>query len=284
MRDYGKVAPQFWTGATGRKLKEAGPEAVIVAMYLMTSPHANMIGLYYLPKLYLAHETGLGMEGASKGLASAIEAGFCDYDEASEHVFVFAMVRFQVSESLKVEDKRCKGIENELAKVPKGALRKRFFDLYGEAFHLTSQPVKASPYEAPSKALASQEQEQEQEQEKNTLSVDTDPEEARAPAQEKPQRVIPVPAILAAYHERLPMLTAVRKMTDNRKRKLKARWTEDSERQSVEYWDKFFGYVAQSDFLTGRDNRWTACDFEWLIESSNHVKVIEGKYENREGA
>lgn len=126
--------------------------------------------------------------------------------------------------------------------------------------------------------------EEKRREEINTLSVNTDSEDAKAPAQEKPQRVIPVPAILAAYHDRLPMLTAVRKMTDNRKRKLKARWTEDAERQSVEYWDKFFGYVAQSDFLTGRDNRWTACDFEWLIESSNHVKVIEGKYENREGA
>lgn len=162
MRDYGKVSPQFWTGDTGKALKKAGPEAVIVAMYLITSPHANMIGLYYLPMLYLAHETGLGNEGASKGLERAIEAGFCTYDEASEHVFVHAMARFQIGEQLDAKDKRCKGVENELAKTPKGALRLAFTKMYRVAFHLAEPPKE----EAPSKPLASQEQEQEQEKEK----------------------------------------------------------------------------------------------------------------------
>ena len=68
MRDYGKISPSFWTGKTGKAIKAGGQEAVVVAMYLMSSPHSNMIGLYYLPMMYLAHETGLGFEGASKGL------------------------------------------------------------------------------------------------------------------------------------------------------------------------------------------------------------------------
>src|SRR5439155_917307 len=83
MRDYAKISPQFWIGSTGRKLRDAGPEATLVALYLLSNPHANMLGLYYLPQLYIAHETGLGIEGASKGLRRTIEAGFCDYDEAS---------------------------------------------------------------------------------------------------------------------------------------------------------------------------------------------------------
>ena len=59
MRDYAKVSPQFWIGKTGKAIKKAGPEATIVALYLMTCPHANMIGLYYVPLMYIAHETGL---------------------------------------------------------------------------------------------------------------------------------------------------------------------------------------------------------------------------------
>src|SRR5690606_17223924 len=161
MRDYAKVSPQFWTGETGRQLRAAGPEAMVVAMYLMTSPHANMIGLYYLPKRYLAQEAGLGMEGASEGLARAIEAGFCTYDDASEHVFVHAMARFQIGDQLKADDKRCKGVHNELSRAPKGPLRKAFAAIYGRAFHLPAEPET----EAPSKPLRSQEQEQEQEQE-----------------------------------------------------------------------------------------------------------------------
>lgn len=161
MRDYGVIAPQFWTGATGKRLKAAGPEAVIVAMYLMTSPHANMIGLYYLPTIYLAHESGLGLEGASKGLASCIEAGFCLYDEASEHVLVVEMARFQIGTDLKPGDKRSKGVANALSKVPQGALLSRFLNRYAVAFSLEFSDV----VEAPCKPLASQDQEQDQEQE-----------------------------------------------------------------------------------------------------------------------
>ena len=76
MRDYGKISPSFWTGKTGKAIKAGGQEAVVVAMYLMSSPHSNMIGMYYLPMMYLAHEAGLGLEGASKGLRRACEAGF----------------------------------------------------------------------------------------------------------------------------------------------------------------------------------------------------------------
>lgn len=136
MRDYAKVAPQFWTGATGKKLRAAGPETVMVAMYLMTSPHANMIGLYYLPMVYLRHETGLPFEGASKGLERAIEAQFCQYDDASEMVWVVEMARFQIADTLDAKDKRCKGIENELAKVPDSLMRRGFYDKYAAAFHL----------------------------------------------------------------------------------------------------------------------------------------------------
>jgi hypothetical protein len=121
-------------------------------------------------------------------------------------------------------------------------------------------------------------------EEQKTLSAgaDSPAQEGEGEKGDQRQRTIPVKDILAAYHEHLPMMPAVRVMTDARKRKLKARWTEDASRQSAEYWQKFFGYVAKSDFLTGRDGRWTGCDFEWLIEAGNHVKVIEGKYENRE--
>ena len=86
MRDYAKVGPKFWIGATGKRLRAAGLEAQVVAMYLMTSPHANMLGLYYIPLEYIKHESGLTLEGASKGLQSCIEVGFCEYDTASEMV------------------------------------------------------------------------------------------------------------------------------------------------------------------------------------------------------
>ena len=68
-----KVSPHFWTNY-GKKLRQT-PEGLIVAMYLMTSPHANMLGLYYIPLLYIAHETGLALK-VSKGFKEPVKRGF----------------------------------------------------------------------------------------------------------------------------------------------------------------------------------------------------------------
>lgn len=177
MREYAKLAPPFWIGATGKQLR-GDPDAQVMALYLISSPHSNMLGLYYLPMTYLCHETGLTAEGASKALRRCIEVGFCDYDPETEMVWVIEAARFQIAERLSPNDKQTKGIANELSKLPKARLAAAFAEKYREAFHLPEalllslkplQKAKGhqSPIEAPSKPLRSQEQEQEQEQEQN---------------------------------------------------------------------------------------------------------------------
>lgn len=164
MRDYATVSPQFWLGKTGRELRSAGAQAQVVAFYLMTSPHANMLGLYYLPVLYLAHETGLGLEGASKGLERAIKAGFCSYDEHSEMVWVHEMAGYQVGRSLKPGDNRCAGVRNEYASLPENPFLPEFFDRYQFDFHMTSKRGEGRGLEGAFKGLPSQDQEQDQDQ------------------------------------------------------------------------------------------------------------------------
>jgi hypothetical protein len=166
VRDYSKIGPQFWIGTTGKRLRAAGPDAQIVAMYLLTSPHANMLGLFYCPLAFIAHETGLSFEGASKGLQSSIDAGFCRYDEDSEVVWVIEMASFQVGECLKEGDLRVKGVQNEYNSLPENPYLSEFFDKYAADFLMSYRREADSPYEAPSKTLRSQEQEQEKEQEK----------------------------------------------------------------------------------------------------------------------
>lgn len=57
-------------------------------------------------------------------------------------------------------------------------------------------------------------------------------------------------------------------------------YAEDKE-SALAWFDRFFGYVSQSDFLTGRDGRWQNCDMSWLIKSENFAKVLQGNYENK---
>ena len=168
MREYSRVSPQFWIGATGKRLRAAGVEAQLVAAYLVTSPHANMLGLYYLPRMYIAHETGLGEKGASKGLARAIETGFCSYDDATDTVWVHEMAAYQIGDSLSVTDKRCVGIQREYDALQENPFLSAFFDRYAAAFHLTRSRGEArktpTPLEGASETHRSQEQAQAQAQ------------------------------------------------------------------------------------------------------------------------
>ena len=191
MRDYATVSPVFWTGKTGRRLKLAGPDAMLVAMYLVTSPHSNAMGMFYLPTLYISHETGLTLEGASKALARACEEGFCAYDDEAEVVWVFEMARFQIGEALSPKDNRVKWINDEYHKLPKCLFLKDFFEKYAPAFHLKEAregSQNKSPSEGPSEPHRSQEQDQEQEQEKEEPSLRSGscPEVAEPPAGQMP--------------------------------------------------------------------------------------------------
>lgn len=152
MRDYSKVGPQFWNGTTGKALKAQGPEALIVALYLMTCQHANMLGLYFLSKGYIAIDTGLGIEGATKGLQGAIEAGFCHYDEASEVVWVVEMAAYQVGERLDPKDNQCKGVQRAYDALIDNPFLPAFFARYGEAFCMTAGRGESKPKARPSKA------------------------------------------------------------------------------------------------------------------------------------
>lgn len=84
--------------------------------------------------------------------------------------------------------------------------------------------------------------------------------------------------IIELYHSTLPTMPSVKVWTEKRRKLLQARWREDQKRQDLDYWERFFGYVAKSDFLCGRTEKPFNCDLEWMLNASNFVKIIEGKY------
>jgi hypothetical protein len=171
MRDYGIVSPKFWIGGTGKALR-GNMAAQIVALYLMTSPHANMIGVFYCPLDTIAKETGLSSEGASEALQSLIEADFCQFDPDTEEVFACRMAAYQIGEQLEAKDNRCKGVARELDRVMSDRLKAAFRAIYSGAFHLAEAAPKAPPVapvpQAPSEPLRSQKQDQKQDQKEDT--------------------------------------------------------------------------------------------------------------------
>ena len=173
---YRKVDPRFWKGRTASWIRDNDSKLFTMALYLITCPHANMIGIYYLPAAYISHDLGRGFGGASEGLRSleeGVEKGagspFIRYDHDTCYVWVVNMLRYQVGTSIKTNDNRSKSIKTMVSEVPKGLCFLRgFYDKYADGFHLGElkelKPLR-SPFVAPPKPLRSQEQEQEQEQE-----------------------------------------------------------------------------------------------------------------------
>lgn len=251
---YRQVMPTFWTGKTGRALRTAGPEAIVVALYLVTSPHSNWLGLYYLPKAFIGHETGLQPGAVTDALAHCVEAGFCQYDESSEMVWVVEMAGFQIGASLNPNDNRVTGIKRTLASLPKSTLLDKFSSHYPGLLHLGPRApddvalvpteLRVDSSEAPSKGLRSgiegasegprsqeQNQELEQEQEESTppsatgeLSKQLPPPADLGKRQQERLRQVTEEArqaFNASLAKPIGLLPAVRLLTDTRMKEVK---------------------------------------------------------------
>lgn len=88
--------------------------------------------------------------------------------------------------------------------------------------------------------------------------------------------------IISLYHEILPANPRIKVWSGDRAKALRTRWREDGKRQSLDYWQRFFGYVGKSEFLTGRvhgrEGRPFTPGLDWLVNASNFAKIIEGRY------
>lgn len=102
------------------------------------------------------------------------------------------------------------------------------------------------------------------------------------PVSSKAADPCPHQAIIYLYHQTLPASPPVKAWNDTRKAKLRARWKEDSRRQSLDWWGRFFSYIAESEFLTGKTSTPSRRPFtpnlEWIVTPANFVKIIEGNY------
>jgi len=107
--------------------------------------------------------------------------------------------------------------------------------------------------------------------------------------------------IINLFSKTLPSLAQPRKSlwrTGKNAPALKARWRwvmtakhesgrrsgeriAESHEAAIAWFERFFVYIAKSDFLTGKSSNWS-CDLGWLVNQSNFEKVLTGVYENKE--
>lgn len=283
MRKYSSITPKFWIGKTGRKLR-CDISAKLVAAYLLSCPNNDMTGVFYCPLCQISAETGLPLEAPSvplpspfqgplKGIREALETlqreDFAIYDYESEYVFVKKMALFQIAQELKPTDKRVTGIKTAIESMPEN-FKCLFIKEYNECFNLgfkdipkpevqeiygqthEANKLHASPIEAPSKALRSQEQEQEQE----TYTCSEKSEKKSAVAETFAGRVCEKPVSLKTetIGEELPLeepkvqeasVSEKEAVGPKLKKEARAQRLQKPEELTDEFWQDFLAYRKQ---------------------------------------
>jgi hypothetical protein len=101
----------------------------------------------------------------------------------------------------------------------------------------------------------------------------------------KKRKPCPVAEIVSAYHDLLPELPKVFKITKARRGQIEARWREDL--TDLDDWRLYFTRVRSSAFLMGKEpagigrSKPFIADLEWLTKEANFSKINEGKYDGK---
>jgi hypothetical protein len=290
VRDYGKVHSTFWSSQTIAALSDDGK---LLALYLMTCGHGTIAGVFRLPDGYISEDLG------ATWTAERLGGAFTDLEKnefakrcpTSKWVWIIKHLDWNRPEN----PNQRKAVTKIALSVPSqcswhGDFVKASASIIG--LPSTVEEPLPNPSETVTGTVVSlfgnqkQEQEQEQKQEQ-----EQDKEPSASSAAKPPP--CPHQEILALFGKHLPMLPQPQpeRWGGNRAKHLSARWKwlfltskRNGERyakttaEGLDWFARFFGYVATSEFLTGRDGKWTACDLGWLVEEEHMAKVVQGNY------
>lgn len=179
---YGQVAAKFWTD---EKVRGWDATAKLVALYLLTSPHRNLLGFYVLPLSYAAEDLGISKKklvAALEKLGRIVEGqevfheknlgenDFCVYDAAASVIFVKNYLDYNPLQN----QNQATAAVTKIKELPDTGL---FREFHTKLKGLGNRYARVA--ETVAERFRNQEQEQEQEQE---------PEKEQEPEQEKERR------------------------------------------------------------------------------------------------
>ena len=306
MAKYRTIQPEFWSDPYIEGLHGFGK---LLYLYMITSLYTQNAGVLKVTTKKIGFETGASVEIVEDTLDKFEQDGKIVRDGAL--IWIVNFIKNQTNTSPKI----IAGLREEIKDIESekilSAMRARYphlFDTDGASNSDTLSIPYPHPTDTPYIPSGEKELELESKREKELESEkelenegERETEGEREEEKEKTLSMsndilVPVPRgqppcpcedIAEAYNTLLPELLPVQKLTEARKRTLRARWREDKERQSISWWIGFWENVKRSDWLMGRcpptrgrDSPWQA-DFDWLLKPTNLQKVLEGKYRNK---
>ena len=280
MRDYGKVHTSFWSSNSIRDLSEDGRT---LAFYLLTCPHGNIAGVFRLPDGYICEDLQWDSERVSKGFANIVSKGFANRCETTKWVQIINHFEWNPPEN----PNQKKAALRVAQQIPDQCNWKKEY-LYKSMDYLGLSETDAEPFGNPSKTVSKPVT--------VTVTGAVIEESPIGDSDDKPSLPhCPHAKLIEIFAEQLPMLPKPKAELwgGTRARDMRNRWKwvltakmhsgkryAETESDAIGFFTRFFGYVAQSDFLTGRNGKWTGCTLAWLMEEANFAKAIEGNFEN----
>lgn len=298
MRDYGVVHSSFWSSQT---TAGGSDDSKLLALYLMTSQHSTIAGVFRLPDGYVAEDLQWALERVQQAFAELLANGFVNRCETTKWVWVCKHLKWNPPDN----PNQRKAASKVALSVPDECCWKRdFMRVCGPLFGLES-PDQTSPSPTVDEPIRNQNQEQNQEQDQKYKTSPSDEGPRTGPQLLLVDSVATTPPgpyeppecphleVLALWAEVLPALPQHKPSLwkNARAAHLRARWRDQAieckwaaKDDGLRWFRRFFEYVGQSPFLTGQGKSSDPArppfqiELEWLVEAGNFVKVIEGKY------
>ena len=289
MREYGQIQSSYWTHPD---IQPLSAETKLIGAYLLTCQHTNGIGCFRIPIGYVSIDLGMGIETVSKGFQELFEKGFLVRDEQSEYVLLPTFLRWNPianPNSAKARQKEFEGIPSSISIMPHliNALREQGAYWQEDFLNRIETLSKGfeNGFERVPEGVRDNKTRPDQtrpipEPDPLTVTIDDENGSDESPTDNR----CPVQQIVDLYHQALPNLPAVRKLTDTRRGYIRQRWREDM--PTLDNWRNFFAHVAQSNFLMGKEPGRDGsppfiADLEWLTKPAYFAKIAEGKYHRR---
>ena len=254
MAVYRTIQISFWQDGFILSLT---PEEKYFYIYLMTNTKTTQCGIYELPKPIVCLETGYSLEIVDKLLSKFDKCGKIKYCNETKEIILINWIKHNPINSVNIEKcvlKELKGVKSsELLTIFKGVNKGLVRGL--------STPTKKEE----------EEEEEEKEKEERDSKTLTD-------LSAEPMLATPFQDILDLFNSNCTTLPKVKNLTDKRKKKMRIRWRKYGD---LEKYQDLFKKAELSDFLSGRNGKWTGCSFDWLLEEANMVKVLEGNFDNK---
>ena len=283
MAVFRQVQTDFWQDV--RVVEEMTPEDRYFYLYLLTNPHTSQIGIYQIPKKMMAFEMGYSIESINS-LMDRFEKHhkLIKYNPETRELAILNWGRYNLNRGGKpMEDCVKKELEEVKDKTLIADISLKIENETIKALFLQHLDDTSTTRDTIRTTISGEEKEEEKEEEEykdiySATSVVSD--EPTSSLQKEKSKSTPYKEIVDIYNKTCISLPKVQAVSNKRQKKMRVLWR--FVKEDIEKIQQLFMGAEQSDFLSGRNGKWSGCNFDWLINQNNALKVLEGTYANKE--